>query len=122
MQETVNARLIMSDSFLPRILLMWIRLMRILLIRYSFSLVVRRPIPAITPPSPREGDAAGPYYNAVDCRQLAAAGRHLLRDQGVHGLDHRRARVVIGLPAPRFALPVRNTHRLVGVHDKNRYE
>src|SRR6266487_4680555 len=71
---------------------------RILLSRCTFSLVIRRPIPAITPPPPpREGNAAAPYFNAIDCGQFAAAGRHLLRDQGVYGLDHSRGRVVKGL-------------------------
>jgi hypothetical protein len=54
---------------------------RILLRRCTFTLVIRRLSTARTPPPPpREGNAAGPYFNAVDCRQFAAAGRHLLRD------------------------------------------
>src|SRR4029077_18703093 len=40
----------------------------------------------------------------------------------IRGLDHRRGRVVKRLPAPKVAVPDRNTHRLVGVYDKNRYE
>src|SRR5262249_1133921 len=82
-----------------------------------------RRIPAITPSRPPgEGDASAPYFNAVDRCQLAALGRHLLRDQSVHGLGHSRGGGVKRLPAPRLALPVGNAHRFVGIDNKDRHE
>src|SRR5438552_12283658 len=77
-------------------------------------LIRRNTTPAARPTS--EWNAA--FAHCV----FTAPGRYLLPDEGVRGLDHRRSRVVKSLPAPRAAVPDRNIHRLVGVHDKNRYE
>src|SRR6266576_2333640 len=68
------------------------------------------------PSSPLEWNTAAPHCI------FTAPGRYLLRDESIRGLDHRCGRVVKGLPAPQVAVPDRNTHRLVGVHDKDRYE
>src|SRR5690349_6298752 len=69
-----------------------------------------------SPAPPPEWNTAAPYCI------FTAAGRYILRDESIRGLDPSCGRVVEGLPPPLLDFPDRNIHRLVGVHDKNRYE
>src|SRR5580704_18029039 len=70
----------------------------------------------------RNTDPPPEWNTAAPHGIFTAAGRYILRDDGIRGLDHSGGRVVEGLPAPQVAVPDRNNHRLVGVHDKGRYE
>jgi hypothetical protein len=49
-----------------------------------------------------DGNAAAPYCIAVDKSQFAASERHLLREEGVDGLNHGSGGVVKGLFATSF--------------------
>src|ERR1041384_5307004 len=68
-------------------------------------LIGRRLIRRKTPASPPCD------WNAAASHCLfTAPGRHLLRDEGFHSLNHRRGGVVKGFLAPRVAVPGRNAH------------